>query len=183
MKDFFPLEQGTRCVYKYHSSEFDGPAVVLITVIKAGKAGPNVRMTTEVKGDCADSEYTIHKTAKAVISEDGIVFGGRTEFPLPAAVGKHWMESGDRSEIVSLSDKVSVKAGKFSGCMKVETKIEDSGTALRWYAPDVGLVREEYNGSNLRATVELVEFRPATVEEMKKPDRRRKSAIRRVKGE
>ncbi|MFA5162540.1 MAG: hypothetical protein WC421_09860 [Elusimicrobiales bacterium] len=181
MKDFFPFKLAARYVYNFRSSELDGPAVVSVTVLKIAKAGRNtaahIRMTTEYRGDFADILYTVKKTSKAVIAGDGIVMGGRTEFPLPPAKGKSWSESGDESAIAALDDRVSIPAGTFSGCMRVETKLENSGSARRWYAPGAGLVREECSAPELEAVLELAEMRQATPRELLPPNRRRKTAL------
>ena len=50
----------------------------------------------------------------------------------------------DRAEIVSLSEKVETPAGTFEKCLKVleTTPLEPDDKAHKFYAPNVGLVRE-----------------------------------------
>jgi hypothetical protein len=58
--------------------------------------------------------------------------------------------SMEQAEIVSLDETCKTPAGTFSRCMKVKgtSAIDRNKTEYRYYAPDIGLVREE----NLRLT-------------------------------
>jgi len=51
----------------------------------------------------------------------------------------------DQAEILALSVSISTPAGDFTGCVKTEdTSPLDPGVAdLKWYCPDIGLVRDE----------------------------------------
>ena len=50
----------------------------------------------------------------------------------------------DRAEIVSLDDKVEVPAGKYEKCLHVkETTPLEKGVSHKWYAPGVGLVKDD----------------------------------------
>ncbi len=160
-KDYFPLKKNTRYEYSYKSTEFDGEAKVFIDILnvsqKADKQTADVRMTFTVR-DTNITEYKIKKDKKWVITEDGIVIGGRKEFPLPVKEGVKWDEYPDANEIVSLTDKLSIKAGKFSNCLKVLTRIAggDAGTAVRYYAPNVGYIFEDYSAEDKTCKVELI---------------------------
>lgn len=160
-RDYFPLKSRTRYEYEFTSSEFDGKATVYIDIISVKKNKKSeiadARMTFILR-DSHTTEFKIKKDGKWVITTDGIVIGGRKEFPLPPKEGITWDEYPDFNEIVSLTDKVSIKAGKFSNCLKVLTKIAggDAGMATRYYAPGVGLVMEDYNAEDKVCFVELV---------------------------
>jgi len=160
-KDYFPLKEKTRYEYSYNSSEFEGEAKIYIDILKVSKKGD--KTTAEAKmtfilRDTNETNYKITKDKKWVITTDGIVIGGRKEFPIPPKEGIKWDESPDSNEIVSLTDKLSIKAGKFSNCMKVLTKIAagDAGSAVRYYAPGVGYVFEDYYAEDKICKVELV---------------------------
>lgn len=174
-KDYFPLKEKTRYEYSYKSSEFDGEATVFIDILKVSKKGDkqiaDVRMTFTLR-DTNVTEYKIKKDKKWVIAEDGIVIGGRKEFPLPVKEGIKWDEYPDANEIVSLTDKLSIKAGKFTDCMKVLTKIAggDAGTAVRYYAPGVGYVLEDYSAEDKTCKVELLSI--GNVPEEKKKEKK-----------
>lgn len=161
MADYFPLKENTRYEYKFTSTEFDGTARVFIDILsvakKAAKTVAQARMIFELR-DSHTTEYAITRDAKWLTTADGVIIGGRREFPFPAREGAKWEEYPDSSEVVSLSDKISIKAGKFSGCMKVVTMLAagDAGKSVRYYAPGVGYVLEEYNGEDKTCELELV---------------------------
>ncbi len=159
--EYFPLKKDVRLEYRYKSSEFDGAAKVFVDFLsvakKPGKTVAQVRMTFELRDTHTDN-YSVTRDPKWLTAADGIVVGGRKEFPLPPRKGAQWEESPDSSEIVSLTDKVSVKAGKFKNCMKIVTKLDGgrSGRSVRYYAPGVGYVFEEYDGGDKVCEMELV---------------------------
>ena len=50
----------------------------------------------------------------------------------------------DRSEVIAVDQEVTTPAGTFSGCVKTEDFAPlDNVTELKYYCPDIGLVREE----------------------------------------
>ena len=159
--EYFPLKENTRFEYKYRSTEFEGIAKVFIDIVKVGKKSgktvAQVEMIFELR-DTHTDEYTITKDAKWLTTADGVMVGGRREFPLPPKEGFIWNESPDANEIVSMSDKVSIKAGKFQNCMKIVTRLAggDAGKAVRYYAPGVGYILEEYTGEDKTCELELV---------------------------
>ena len=159
--DYFPLKEKTRFEYKFTSTEFEGVAKVCIDILsvgkKANKTVAQARMIFELR-DSHTTEYIITRDAKWLTTADGVMTGGRREFPLPPKEGAKWDEYPDNSEVVSLSDKVSIKAGKFAKCMKVVTLLAggDGGKSVRYYAPGVGYVLEDYNGEDKTCELELV---------------------------
>ncbi|OGR77811.1 MAG: hypothetical protein A2X32_00085 [Elusimicrobia bacterium GWC2_64_44] len=161
MADYFPLKAQTRYEYKFTSTEFEGAAKVFIDILEVKKKGAKTvaqaRMIFELR-DSHTTAYTITRDAKWLTTADGVIIGGRREFPLPAKEGAKWDEHPDASEVVSLSDKVSIKAGKFANCMKIVTLLAggDSGKSVRYYAPGVGYILEEYNGEDKTCELELL---------------------------
>lgn len=171
MKDYFPLKEKTRYEYEFRSSEFDGVATVYIDIIKVKKRKntltADARMIFKLRDENI-TEFKIKKDTKWVITTDGITVGGRKEFPIDFKEGKSWDEYPDYNEIISLTDKVSVKAGKFSNCMKIMTKINggDGGIAFRYYAPDVGYILEDWKGEDRQMYAELVSIKELCDEEL-----------------
>jgi len=159
--DYFPLKERTRFEYKFTSTEFEGEAKIYIDILevkkKAGKLVAQARMIFELR-DSHTTEYAITRDAKWFTTADGVIIGGRREFPLPVKEGAKWSEYTDTSEVVSLSDKVSIKAGKFAKCMKIVTMLAggDAGKSVRYYAPGVGYILEEYNGEDKTCELELL---------------------------
>jgi len=65
----------------------------------------------------------------------------------------------DQLEVLSLTEKVTVPAGSFSGCLKAaDFNPLDKATEYKWYCPGVGMVHEEFPGGRL----DLVSVGPAT---------------------
>jgi len=159
--EYFPLKEKTRFAYKYKSTEFEGIAKVFIDIVKVvkkpGKIVAQAEMIFELR-DTHTDEYTITRDAKWLTTADGVMVGGRREFPLPPKEGFSWSEYPDVNEIVSMSDKVSIKAGKFKNCMKIVTKLSggDAGKSVRYYAPGVGCILEEYIGGDKTCELELI---------------------------
>jgi hypothetical protein len=161
--DYFPLKENTRLEYSYKSTEFDGVARVFIDIVKvvkkSGKIVAQVQMIFELR-DVHTDNYSITRDSKWLTTADGVMVGGRREFPLPPKTkeGAQWTEDPDVSEIISLSDKVSIKAGKFRNCMKILTKLSGgaAGKSVRYYAPGVGYILEEYAGADKTCELELV---------------------------
>ncbi|HCC49327.1 MAG TPA: hypothetical protein DEQ38_14625 [Elusimicrobia bacterium] len=173
MSDYFPLKEKTRYEYKFTSTEFEGTAKIFIDILevkkKAGKLVAQARMIFELR-DSHTTQYTITRDAKWLTTADGVIIGGRREFPLPVKEGAKWDESPDSNEIVSLSDKVSIKAGKFAKCMKIVNMLAggDSGKSVRYYAPGVGYILEEYNGEDKTCELELLAVSKVPEEKKKK---------------
>jgi hypothetical protein len=173
MADYFPLKDQTRFEYKFTSTEFEGTARVFIDILevkkKAAKLVASARMIFELR-DSHTTEYTITRDAKWLTTADGVIVGGRREFPLPPKEGAKWDESPDASEVISLSDKVSIKAGKFANCMKIVTMLAggDAGKSVRYYAPGVGYILEEYSGEDKTCELELVSVSKVPEEKKKK---------------
>ena len=159
--EYFPLKDRTRFEYKFTSTEFEGEAKIYIDILevkkKAAKTVAQARMIFELR-DSHTTQYTITRDAKWLTTADGVIIGGRREFPLPVKEGAKWDECPDSSEVVSLSDKVSIKAGKFAKCMKIVTKLAggDAGKSVRYYAPGIGYILEEYSGEDKNCELELL---------------------------
>ncbi len=161
MPDYFPLKNNTRLEYLFESTEFEGKATVYIDFFKVSKKAASTvaqaKMTFILRDTTVDN-YTITKNKRWLITANGVIIGGRQEFPLPVKVGAEWIEAPDKSKITSISEKVSVKAGKFENCMKVETLLSggDSGKSVRYYAPGVGYILEKHLAEDKTCKIELV---------------------------
>lgn len=172
MTDYFPFVAGKKYVYRYTSSEFDGcaEASVVFLAVKCEKDEQvaTVRLTVLLKGHESATVYNVVKNPAGVSSYDGIVVGGRKEFPLPVKEGAEWDEYPDANEIVSLCEKQHVGHHSYENCLKVRTLIAggEAGTAERYYAPGVGYIRESYHSEDLQAEVTLVRMEDATAAEM-----------------
>jgi len=171
--EYFPLKENTRYEYRLKSTEFDGAARIFIDILKVAKKPAKTvaqaRMIFELR-DSHITEYTITRDAKWLTTADGVIVGGRREFPLPVKEGAKWSEAPDSSEIVSISDKISIKAGKFQKCMKVVNMLSggEAGKSVRYYAPGVGYILEEYSGEDKTCELELTAICKVPEEKRKK---------------
>lgn len=161
MADYFPLKDSTRLEYSFESTEFEGKAKVYIDLFQISKKTDSTiaqAKMTFILRDTTIDDYVITKSKKWMTTANGVIIGGRKEFPLPVKVGTKWDESPDSNEITSISEKVSVKAGKFEKCMKVVTQLSggDSGKSIRYYAPGVGYILEKYLAEDKTCKIELV---------------------------
>jgi hypothetical protein len=53
----------------------------------------------------------------------------------------------DMGQVIALNETVTVPAGTFTGCVKTkEWSLLESGHEYKWYAPNVGLIKEEATG-------------------------------------
>lgn len=183
-KDYYPLKKGLRLEYDYQSNEFSAPARVVVTVLrvtgKGASASAVARMTTVLKGQETSTEYKIAKTTKNINTFDGIIVGGRLELQLPPKPGLKWRDQCELCEIKSVSEKVKTPAGSFSGCVRVDSKIdlEGGGQARRYYAPGVGYVLEDYCTEDIQAQVRLVSVSEASQKDMSAKTVRRSLASR-----
>lgn len=90
-----------------------------------------------------------------IINHDGAWLLGKDTpapglmFPANPVLGQKWRsedvseEIGEIDEIVSLSVSVTTPAGTFDKCIKVKEYLADGTTEIKYYAPGVGVVREQ----------------------------------------
>lgn len=162
--DYFPLIVGLRWNYQHTSTEFDGIESVEIEIQDVQGFREDVLAAALIRrrrmGQETSKSYRIKKTAKEVSSDSGVLGWGRKEFPLPPVPGKTWIEEPDRHEIASLDSEIQVPAGHYIRCLRVNTLLAggDGGSALRYYAPGVGYVYEEYSSETSGSRVSLSSF-------------------------
>ena len=160
--DWFPLLEGLRLTYHHTSTEFEEveTAEILFTDIRAFRDDCLAKavLTRTRMGGSVTKEYEVRKSAREVFSASGVLGCARLEYPLPALPGKEWDTSPDRHRIASIDETIAVPAGKFRGCLRVNTYLAggDAGSAIRYYAPGVGYVYEEVSGETAGARVCLV---------------------------
>jgi hypothetical protein len=110
-------------------------------------------------------DVDIYKNGK-VVSHEGAWLSGASGakfgliLPGQARVGARYCQelapgtAMDCSEVASVTETVTVPAGKFENCLHVkETTPLEGGTNHKWYAPGVGLIKDD--------DLELVKIEPA----------------------
>jgi hypothetical protein len=99
-------------------------------------------------------DVDIYKKGKIVNHEGAWLSGiGGDRFGLllpgrPAVGQKYYQEfagnARDRAEIVSLTEEITTPAGVFKNCLRLrDSSPLESGTGDKWFAPGVGMVRDE----------------------------------------
>lgn len=137
MPDYFPVAAGM--FWTYESASSRGRRVVRVEIASAETSGGVTRAAGRSRvGDGAWLEFSV------VAGPDAVRVEGVVELLLPPVVGASWTAGGDRLRIASDRAVVRTPAGRFTDCLKVEVLLSggDAGSAERYYAPGLGLVRE-----------------------------------------
>lgn len=162
--EYLPLIEGLTLSYHHSSTEFSGVETVEVRIDSVAAFRDDARakavMTRIRMGQVRSSEFEIRRSRKEVSSGDGVLGLARREFVLPALPGKEWIEEPDRHVIHSLDATIQVPAGRFTRCLRINTFLAggDGGSAIRYYAPGVGYVYEEYSGETRGSRVSLAAF-------------------------
>lgn len=143
MRDYYPLKRGQKRRYR---SRAPGEPVVeytveTVSVIGVPRGASEATMRTTVAGAPPPrvSESSVEKTDAAVYEDTTKVL------TLPPRIGDAWDVDERAYKIVSLDESVATPAGTFPECVKVQYLIAggDAGSGARYYAPDVGFIKEE----------------------------------------
>lgn len=142
MFDYYPLKRGMR--RRYRSRAPGAPAVeytletVSVGAVPGGSETATMRDTVDGRPPTV-SQYEVTRNAAGVFEDADKVLA------LPLKVGARWDARERAYEIVSLDEVVSTPAGLFPACVKVQYLIAggDAGSGARYYAPGIGLVKEE----------------------------------------
>lgn len=162
--DYYPLIQGYLLRYQHTSTEFDGTEtveIVLTEVLTREKLTTATAVLSRRGGGRAGTEtFRIRRTAGKLFSEGGVLGLARLEFPVPPRPGARWTMPPDLHEVAALDCVIEVPAGKFRDCLRVNVLLAggDGGSAIRYYAPGVGYVYEEYADENWGARIRLISY-------------------------
>jgi hypothetical protein len=163
--EWFPFLTGLSWTYHHTSTAFEGVETVRIELLEIlhGPDGETARAAlwrSRMGATPSRIDYSIHKTGKELRAENGVLGASRREFSLPASVGTRWSEPPDDFKIASIDETIQVPAGRFTGCLRVNAFLAggDAGSSIRYYAPNLGYVYEEYSGETRGARVSLVSF-------------------------
>jgi hypothetical protein len=135
--DFLPLTPGLRLEYALTRGAEE--SALAVENLAAPGGGVLVRRTETGPGGDARTE-----TGLAERRDDGVYVGGALVLPLPPRVGAEWSRPPRSYRVEALDARAETPAGDFAGCLRVGYLIAggDGGCGERFYAPDVGLVRE-----------------------------------------
>ena len=117
-------------------------------------------------GEGTDQMYFLHN-ATGLRTEEWL--GTYDEYYLiqnPLEVGTNWVSPGGYATrtIVGVDETVTVPAGTFTGCLLVEEQEEGyDGVGKDWFAPGVGLVKQEWYYNDVLADgMELIDYQVAS---------------------
>ena len=162
--DYFPLLSGLKLTYNHTSTEFDVVELVEVVFqdVQAFRTDCLARavISRTRMGQTKTETYSVKKSAKEVFSENGPIGWGRLEYLLPALPGKEWIEEPDKHVIASIDERIETPSGVYMKCLRVNSFLGggDAGSAIRYYAPGVGYVYEEYSGESEGARIVLTSF-------------------------
>jgi hypothetical protein len=137
--DYFPLAPGRALVYDIRNDEGEGTLEIKVLSVsdKAGVTKAKCLRTHTVNEADKTTTYTITR------KPDGFYNQGGKEFPLPPAPGLTWIRNDNEHCVINTLDAVvTVPAGTFEGCLRLQWDIDESevGNGEQCYAPGIGLV-------------------------------------------
>lgn len=147
--DYFPLIPGL--VLEYQGiAPAEPPSTSRFEILSVTQKGPTLRTvakcrTTWTSG--SDSESRDFEIVKGRMrGRDGIFDERELVLPLPLAIGDSWSEGNLKCTVASFDATTRVPAGEFKNCLRIAYLIAagDAGSGERFYAPGIGLVREDH---------------------------------------
>lgn len=144
-RDFFPLILGM--ILKYRGvAPGEEEATSIFKVLEVRRKWPDTtsaRCTNQWSSgkESGGSEFSILKRP------DGIFKNRNLIFPLPLKIGRSWPEGSLQCTVQALDATTEVLAGKFNECLRITYLIAAGGAGWghRFYAPGIGLVREDHS--------------------------------------
>lgn len=158
---YFPIQERVTMVYEFTTSDQEGSELFEISFDQVNQSASETLALAKVhrlaSKDTPTSFFT-KRNGKGVFSYDFIQGSDRMEFPAMVFRGATWNSNVGIELVETLRGWVDVPAGKFTKCLKIVTQIGggDQGTAVRYYAPGVGLVYEEVRAEDVQSQLRLV---------------------------
>ncbi len=153
----FPLDAGIRWAYQFKDSFYNEEFEV--RVVRGSKD------TAWLVGGCWPAAYygmvpfsPEGETVAYTRHSDGTYAGPRELMNSSPTAGSTWQVGPDVHARALGRERVSVRAGTFDNCVRVEY-VSSRGITTNWFAPGVGIIKSSA-GRGL-ATIELLEWRPA----------------------
>lgn len=151
-QDYFPLIPGL--ILDYEGEEIGEPtSTSKFEILNVTKKWPTPRIYAQCRNTWAHGGDTGSRDIEIVkriddIDHQGIFEGGRLLLPLPLKIGYSWAEYPLQFTVDSFDATTVVPAGEFRHCLYIKYLIAggDAGWGRRFYAPGIGLVREDYSG-------------------------------------
>jgi hypothetical protein len=98
-------------------------------------------------------DVDIYKNGQVVSHEGAWLYGVHTQtlgilMPANPKVGDTFQSENvpgitrEDDEVLSVSETVTVPAGTYTNCLKIQEKLSDGGIDYKYFAPNVGVVKE-----------------------------------------
>ncbi len=157
---YFPVFKNLIYEYEYESTNFTGKKKITVTTKsyseKDGLSIMEVKYYNK-KGNIVSKQYTIKITERGIIASDILTLTERIEIPIPLFKDKRWSENGYSNRVIGFSSKVETLYKNFDNCMKILSTSE-SAKIERFYAPDIGLVKQIFKSEERTDILTIVSF-------------------------
>ena len=78
---------------------------------------------------------------------------------VPLTEGNNWDNNGEKREIVAVNQTLDLPAGTFYGVLQLKIHYKESGAlAYEYYAPNLGLIKREYESDGFKVSSDLLSF-------------------------
>ncbi|MGC9070001.1 MAG: hypothetical protein ACP5IO_01655 [Elusimicrobiales bacterium] len=159
---YLPIFKKIRYEYSYTSTNFIGTKKIEVEFVEYSTKDSltTATITYYNKNNVKKVNYQLKITDKGIFATDSIIGDQRIEIPIPLFKDRRWSENGNENRVIGFSSKVKTPYGSFDSCLKILTSIKGSeiGKNERYYAPNVGLVKEVFKSEERVDTIELVKF-------------------------
>lgn len=173
--DYFPLVAGAALYYVHVDYSQAEPEVtrMIWRVVSVTQDGDALRaQVTKQWGAAAPQAHELRVDGK------GAWAGKNLEIRFPLKPGDSWDVADDpyyKRMILSTKAKAATIVKDFTGCLEVGFTNEDTDSGSRFYAPGLGLVREEWAGESENSVLSLADWR---IPRQEKPLKRQLTAKR-----
>jgi hypothetical protein len=161
-EQYLPIHKQAVLEYEYTSSEFVAPKVIRLEYMSYSDAdkSASVNMIIFNKSKPRVSNFVITAAGDGIRASDSPVYGPRIEIPVPLVYNYSWNEGPDRNRVAGLNSTISVPAGIYHGCLKITTRLSggDAGSAVRYYAPGIGLIYEKIISEERQEVITLTSY-------------------------
>jgi len=163
---YYPFKEGNSWEYEGHGNEYASFTLDCLYT------KDNLAQFTEANGGTVIT-YVVEKTPQAVTR---VFKQGEDYFPenlltkdfkpnqqniiinSPVKVGTMWKEEGMEGEIVSVTETVTVPAGVFTDCVKVQYTFDNS-VVNHYYKSGIGMIKSEFVSDGYIVTSSLAKYK------------------------
>lgn len=159
---YLPIFKKMRYEYSYQSTNFVGKRKIVVEYKEYSEKEFQTKVTLTYfnKKDTKTIEYFLKITEKGILATDSILGGERLEIPIPLFKDKRWTENDKENRVIGFSSKAETPYGTLQNCLKILTNIKGAevGKRERYYAPNIGLVKEIIKFEDKTDIIELERF-------------------------